>query len=443
MSVKKSVSQKLDIVLSPKKASSCFNTLGINKQFDSEILLVKEKIDVIRKEGAVPVPEFKSKCPKMPNEKDDPIIRERYEEHKNAYKIARDEHDEKEKIFAAHTSDKYKNALLAYKLKRKIEEIIKLSEPAKNPETQKTRNNRIVEVKKEIAEYCHKSWKLGYSHVVSDIVKRLDHQNDLSIALVQLNSSFPETNELFELKDKIESKKTRFGEALRYAVAFIAQEALKDIIICGIKNCHADGRTTVKREDFQYRKICKSPFITLFVDLKSFSALEDFMLRKKQFNEMKKKLDSITKEDKIKGTYVRSFEDTEISGGYAKIQDGKKVWESLNIKNRLNLSSNVYKIFDLARSCKNIKKFQVSSSAKEFLSCLLLDFLEKLNKQIGIILRKTEKKIQKTFTVDSFLMLVQLQLACADSEKISKLISDTREKLLQLKNHRDGTKLLE
>lgn len=434
-----SVTQKLGIHISVNKVSQIFTSLGINKQAEEEFSKSREKIDLLKKKGAPVVPKFTAVCPKRltAEEKKDTYLVDRKKKEREAYHSARAEQDELERLYSIFASEEYKTALLAFRLKRKLEELLKLAQPAKSVASQEKRDVKVAEMKKTICNFSHKSWNLTYAHVyptISEVVNSENWRETVPVAVSTLNTNHKSTNDLFVEKDSAESKKTRFGEAVRFACTFIAQEALKSVMVEGIKACNRDGRITVKREDLSTDKIDGSPFSLLFADLKATKSLDDFMKRKEVYNKYKLRFDGETKEDKIKGTFVRTFEDTEITGKFAKEVKGKKVWYDLSVGDNISFCTYIAKVFNLAKESTNHKKFHLSTGAKEYLSVLLLHFLEKLNKQIAIVLKRNSLKVQKTFDTKSLFMIISLLLVSVppDNKEVSNLFTTTKEMLVKL-----------
>lgn len=454
-----SATKELGLQFSPKKASDFFTVMGVNKAAEEALDTIRDKVLALKKKGMEPVPKFTLSAPKRLTKDDekDKFLKERFESASTIYKAARAEQTQAEKKYESFASEEYKSAVLAYRLKKKLEGLLEIQAPSKDPKHQPNRDKKIAESVNFVKTFKHKTWELGFNHVCPDIHALIDDwRNTSPVILSKLNIDFKATNDLFSEKDAAEGKKIRFGESVRFASAFIVQEAIKDIMKKAITTCAGKMKNTVRIEHFYKHNISKSPFLPLFQDLKSFVALSGHFSRSKAYALDKKRADEARmaaaseeerKSGQKKGTICATFEQVEVNDGFAKVVAGKTKWFDINIVSRkkdesdacVNLTSYVANIFTTVKTASGHKDFHISAIAKEYLSNLICQFLEKLNKQILIFLRKNTKETQKTFDVDSLLTIIQLQLIDKlGDEDVQSLFKGVEEMLGKLKKIRSG-----
>lgn len=410
---KKNIYRQTELILGSSKIVKYLGEIGINKNLENQLESIKDKLDLVKKLGKDKPPTYGKEPPKRisPKEKNQNVI----DDYKNKHKIYKEEksvYDLSDKEYKLFVSDKYKKSFLGYKLLKKLKEVNSLQVKLNETEDEKKKENLsklIDDLKNNILTFKKKNWNAGFEEV---LVVNFDKIND---QITSLENNYRETNVLFQEKEALESKKTRFSEQLRIAVICFIQETIKDIANQAVKSM--GKKKTLLLDAF---KDLSSPYCVFYKDVKSYLDLQEYFRNKEKFAETERKVKEICKESGITNGFKFSFaknlasENTDFGNFVEKIINSIKKQKAKNGK--------------IAK-----RKFSVNSEVKNYLAGLTFGYLNKLSKQIDIIVNKKNKSV-KTFDLQSFIMLVKLEMINSNEKEVSELINKIKAKVEEFKN---------
>lgn len=398
----KTLCEQLGIDINISRVSLCFDENGVNNNLSQKKKEIYQKLDELKKKGAEkPAKNFitpvKQPGVKLEDWNNNPV--------KVEYKKLKTEYDEKLKKYDQYVSAEYTRSNLAYKLKKKLENLVELM--TKNLETPTTpRTKKIGEIFEElkggiskpvfgentvkdgrnIKPIVGRELKLKFT----DLCELTQNLDQLKTKLAEISMEYKETNKLFEDKQEIQNNSLKFPYSVKAAITYILQEAYYNIIELACKNAKKLGKKTVNIENLRYEVISDSPYLPMFNSLPCMKVLQNYVLRKEEYNTEKNKHDSEMKSKK-KTSMFKSFEDCEKSGGFMKEVNGQKKWTGL-FESDINFQVYIMRMFANTKYKLKNKKLKISLQTKELLSTMMFQFLSQLSQKFQIH-RKRRSKI--------------------------------------------------
>ena len=356
---------------------------------------------------------------------------------------------EEKKAYDQYTSVEYHRAVLAYKLTRKIRKLSYLRKNnAKNPSENKTKmietllNDLKGGLNKPVFEDIEKIKKDGTKTTVQKIKGHTIrmHFSDLGdiptdasgidqkIAATQIE--FNETNVLFDKKRELINKNIKIPKSVKNFVAYVLQESIADIVTNVLKEVKkTESALTI--DYFNRKNLEKSNFSPLFNNLSCVEILENHLARKEAYDQDIKRCQENFKNTNDKLYVLKSFSDIEKSNGHMKETENGKHWKGLNVED-VRLVSQATKIIDHIKNKLKINKLRVSRRAKEFVSKIMQEFLEKLSKRFQImseyrkrvdsLTSNEDSKLKKTVTLYDIVEMFDI-LLCTDDQYVKNVLN--------------------
>lgn len=458
---KQTTAQNLGIYINTARIVACFNSNGSNELATKEIKEFDKSIDELKKKGAVkPVADFLK--PKKPLATDSEEVKNNYNTALVDYEKKKSEFDELMKTYDKYSSEEYKQGLLTYKLVSKLTKLIVLLEKDKISEPLESRKQQIANlveqlkggIKKPIITETTVDGKKKYTITGQEISMKFTDLYDIptgdqpdidTLKVLHAKVSFEHaaTLKLFSSKNKIAKSCVRFDKSVNFGVAYFVQEVVANLMTLAIKDCaKAKEKLTVSLENFRQDVLGESPYYTLFANLKSTQTLKSFLQRQKDHEQTK----SILIAKGIKNNVFKKFEEVERSTKFTFVENGKTKWVGLNVAaGDEDFSTFIGKIFDVAKSqvkSKGTTSLRISSRAKEFVSNLVLQFLQSLTQRFNIYINhkcKIEPNIksggevkkrqeEKSIKFETLVMTLEM-LLCSDNDTM-KTNNDTVKLLI-------------
>lgn len=238
----------------------------------------------------------------------------------------------------------------------------------------------------------------------------------------------------------------KFNTSVKASVSYLLQEAVGDILKYALRDAKKNGAKKVDLYNLRTEVINQSPFAILFFGLPVVGAVEDFLIRKKIYDEDKIAFDNqriLSKRGKK--SIVKSFEEVERSEGHFIVTDKKKkIWKGISVPSSahgaeegvVSFVTYVVKIFDTVRSKVGGSGVGIATRAREMVSNLMWQFLNKLSQRFDIHRNhKSTLNPEKNISFETAVEVFEIVL-CSNDKTVTGVIDHARkikQKLRDLK----------
>lgn len=265
------------------------------------------------------------------------------------------------------------------------------------------------------------------------ISENLDDLKKIKWALLDEFSTYIN---VYKTRKELSENSVKFNTSVKATVAYLLQEAISDILKHGLRDAKKNGHSKVDINNLRTEVVNQSPYAILFFNLPVLNEVEEFLIRKRIYDEDKLSFDKHRSTSKRgKKSIVKSFEEVERSEGYITIDDKKKKhWKGISLeKDSVSFVTYVTRLFDLVRSKIGANKLNISSRAREMVSNLMWQFLNKLSQRFDIHRNhKSSLKPEKNISFETAVEVFEIML-CSSEKSVLEVIKHARDIKLNLR----------
>ena len=425
--LRQQLSKVTQTTISPARIRRFMDGLGINRDIEDRLAVLKSEILKIKKEDGPLLPT----TPELLKKDSTDPQKVKYEEDKNKYNADLKKYND-------YVSERYvrlktiynlckllnKVHILLLKEKRNVnqnQEIIEYTNLIKdNPSLKKQK-----ETDDEFKNRTDKFVSSGYLNYITNV--DLTDADDIQKLMMKLKMDNDGVS-IFLQKDEISRTRIRFNDPSAVALATVMELGIEELLEHGMDQTLLSQKKTIQPDHCVSPGLENCVWYVLFKDLPHLKAIVDRQKRKIEYNNDKEKdkqkaiLKAKSKAKKDKKPYVRpkstylNFQETEVNKKFALKTDivtidsaGVSVskpnyqWYGIDLDDTTdNETANFY--FYVHQVCKKIinrrsdsgntefMEIKISTNIRKFFSDLIIDFIARISPQIRILIDAMDVK---------------------------------------------------
>lgn len=484
------LSKVTETLISPARIRRFIDDMGINRDVEEKLMLVKEELMKIKKEGG----------PQLPTSPET-LKKDATESQRTKHEELRSKYITELKLYNDFISDKYKkleNIHMLCKHLDKIRDLLLKDKRNANQDRElsellnvvhdRPMSRKVKETEDDFKNRVEKFEAPGYLSYVKGI--NLSNADDVQSLINNLKKNNNDLS-LFFKRDDISRTRIRFNDPAAVAVSTIVETGLEELIEFGMDNTLKSQKKTLHPDNFIGSDLENCNWYILFKNLPHLQAVLNRQQRRETYEtarnaaKLAKVQEAKAKARKTKKPYVKpdfkydSFPETEVNGGFAVAEDvttkdnkGKEttktnyLWYGIDIdwseateeitngkqeatdtdddkeeiddedvEHEINFKTYVQHLCKQVITHKSDDKadfldVKISSNARRFLSDLIVDFISRITPLIRILLEAMNVK-----TVDHEMIKTVLRIMLTDiyhSSTGNVQLNDTHEELFHL-----------
>ena len=428
--VKKSTFEKLDIRINVARVALCLNQRGANSSINTEIVNNQKKVDEIKKQ-----PNYSRITLGVKMFKKVSAIIALLEENNNISltlsTLSKDQNGKKYSDYEVAERKMQKNTENLNTLLNELKEG-GIYKPVMRDVVDSNGKPVLHKSGKQKREFSKERSLTRFTelHAVSENLE------DLKNIRWSLLDEFSNYITVYETRKELSKNSVKFNTSVKASVTYLLQEAVCDILRNALRDAKKNGHLKVDINNLRTEVINQSPYAILFFNLPVLNEVEKFLIRKRIYDEDKISFDKQRSDSKRgKKSIVKSFEEVERSEGFITFDDKrKKHWKGISLeKDSVSFVTYVTRLFDLVRSKIGAGKLNISSRAREMVSNLMWQFLNKLSQRFDIHRNhRSTAKPEKNISFETAVEVFEIML-CSSEKSVLEVIKHARDIKLNLR----------